>query len=269
MTADEIRELTERVRKILGDVSALDYDFVVEDSDGRPYLQVTYDEACVVTGSAAPQSGRKWWLSQYMTKSEIVQTAFKAVVTSMEHRAREGFTYRGRRVFGPHFDVDELWRIADRTDARKGPDSEHKYRVEFGPQTSDTERDEIMMDLANRLKLQGFTCETVQSDRLENPVVITVTAISGPDKGREWSCSDPVVKIGRIIGSGTIQLFDPDANRLHAVLERSGSTVEVVDLGSRMGTLVNGKKINRGRLENGSVLTVGSTKLRVAWTEDE
>jgi hypothetical protein len=45
------------------------------------------------------------------TRSEIVQTCIKLVMTSMEHRAREGFTYRGKRVFGPHFDVDAIWQL--------------------------------------------------------------------------------------------------------------------------------------------------------------
>jgi hypothetical protein len=30
----------------------------------------------------------------------------------LEHEAREQFKYRGRAVFGPHMDVDELWKLA-------------------------------------------------------------------------------------------------------------------------------------------------------------
>jgi hypothetical protein len=51
-----------------------------------------------------------------MTTSEIVQTAFKAVMTSQEHIAREFFTYRGKQVFGPHFDVEKL---ADLCESRR------------------------------------------------------------------------------------------------------------------------------------------------------
>jgi hypothetical protein len=40
-----------------------------------------------------------------------VQTAFKCVLTSIEHEAREQFTYSGARVFGPHFDVDALAQL--------------------------------------------------------------------------------------------------------------------------------------------------------------
>ena len=91
------------------------YTFVVTDGHGGIHLQATYLEADIVTGKQEQQFTRKWLLSPAMTRSEVVQTCFKLVMTSMEHRAREGFTYRGKRVFGPHFDVEALWQIcADR-----------------------------------------------------------------------------------------------------------------------------------------------------------
>lgn len=64
------------------------------------------------------QTSRKWRLSEYMTKSELVQTALKAVLTAEEHEARESFRYRGKAIFGPHFDVDTLFAIADEKDLR-------------------------------------------------------------------------------------------------------------------------------------------------------
>ncbi len=57
------------------------------------------------------QHGRKWRISRYMTASEIAQTAFKAVITSQEHIAREFFTYRGANVYSPHYDVERLFEL--------------------------------------------------------------------------------------------------------------------------------------------------------------
>lgn len=71
------------------------------------YLQVHFFDQ-----DGALQTGRKWRLSQYMTKSELVQTAFKAVMTAEEHEARERFRYKGQKVFSPHFDVEELVQLA-------------------------------------------------------------------------------------------------------------------------------------------------------------
>lgn len=113
LTRDEMGE-------ILADVSFQDYALRVTESSGRIYLQGSYDEPCINTGALMPQWTRKWLLSPSMTRSEIVQTALKLCLTSMEHRTREHFLYRGRRVFGPHFDVDALWALCpDAQDSRQ------------------------------------------------------------------------------------------------------------------------------------------------------
>jgi hypothetical protein len=46
-----------------------------------------------------------------MVRSEIVSTAFKCVLTSAEHRCREHFSYKGERIYGPHYDVDALVEV--------------------------------------------------------------------------------------------------------------------------------------------------------------
>jgi hypothetical protein len=89
------------------------YEFHVKEKNGVIYLQATYEEPDTFTGQSATQSTRKWQLSEYMTKSEVVQTALKCALTSAEHRVREAFQYQGQRVFGPHFDVDALWELAE------------------------------------------------------------------------------------------------------------------------------------------------------------
>jgi hypothetical protein len=61
------------------------------------------------------EGGRKWRISYWMTKSEIVQTAFKAYLAWLEHEAREAFTYKGAAIFGPHFDVEALVELHDRS----------------------------------------------------------------------------------------------------------------------------------------------------------
>jgi hypothetical protein len=106
MTIDEMRETLLRVRY-------LDYSLEIEDDhDGLPVMVGRYVERCVVTGEMQMQATRKWRLSRHMVPSEIVQTALKLVLTSAEHRVREHFTYRGERVYGPHFDVEALVQLA-------------------------------------------------------------------------------------------------------------------------------------------------------------
>lgn len=73
---------------------------------GSKYLQVRQD--------CHPHwTGRKWRLSPHMTRSEIVQTAFMACLAWEEHECREAFKYKGQAVFGPHFNVEALVRLAE------------------------------------------------------------------------------------------------------------------------------------------------------------
>lgn len=73
------------------------------------YLQATFMAPRTDLGGApVEQKTRKWLLSAHMTRSELVQTAFKCALTSLEHEAREQFTYKGAPIFGPHFDVEGL-----------------------------------------------------------------------------------------------------------------------------------------------------------------
>lgn len=103
----------EEIREILKDVKFKNHEFLLIQDHYRFLLQIRYMDKCVETGEWKEQKGRKWLISPFATKSEIVQTAFKAIMTSQEHVAREFFTYRGKNVFGPHFDVDALWEICD------------------------------------------------------------------------------------------------------------------------------------------------------------
>ena len=99
---------TDEVREIVAELQFRDWHFQIVPAP--PYgdlLRVTF-----VAGADGRQNGRKWLISQHATRSEIVQTAFKAVLTALEHETREQFLYRGQAVFGPHFDVDSLAALA-------------------------------------------------------------------------------------------------------------------------------------------------------------
>ena len=99
------------IRDLLAQVKYQDWQFEVVSKPGseKPaYLQVTFLAPCNDTGIPSIQKGRKWTLSEWMTKSEVVSTAFKAVLTAVEHEVRETFKYKQQAIFGPHIDVDVL-----------------------------------------------------------------------------------------------------------------------------------------------------------------
>ena len=89
----------------------------------RWYVRVVF-ESQDTQGGVNEQHGRWWVLSPHMTKSEFVQTLFKAVMTAVEHEVREWFHYKGQPVLRPHFDVDALHILSSEghTDERKEPE---------------------------------------------------------------------------------------------------------------------------------------------------
>jgi len=103
----------QEIRNIIADVGYKNWTIDVTEEAGHAYLQVCFWTRNVKTGVTAYQQGRKWRISAHMTKSELVQTAMAAVLMAEEHEARENFTYRGRAVFGPHFDVEALGTLVD------------------------------------------------------------------------------------------------------------------------------------------------------------
>jgi hypothetical protein len=108
----------EMLRATIDRLSYKDWTFRIEkDGIGLWFLQVRFQDEDVVTRAVKNHGSRKWRMSMHMTRSEIVQTALKAVLTAEEHEARERFLYVGRAIFGPHLNVDTLWELTERPDS--------------------------------------------------------------------------------------------------------------------------------------------------------
>ncbi|HEY2776658.1 MAG TPA: DUF3662 and FHA domain-containing protein [Gaiellaceae bacterium] len=58
-----------------------------------------------------------------------------------------------------------------------------------------------------------------------------------------------------------VQVTDPNVSRRHAELHQEGATYWLIDLDSTNGVEVDGKRVKRLKLENGSRFTIGSTEL--------
>jgi hypothetical protein len=101
MTLDEMQSVINRIRY-------KGWIFHLAACDRDIYLQVRFKEVCSVSGIVNDQRGRKWRLSPHMTTSEIVGTAFKAVITAEEHEVRDHFKYRNEPIFNAHYDVEAL-----------------------------------------------------------------------------------------------------------------------------------------------------------------
>jgi Protein of unknown function (DUF3662)/FHA domain len=58
-----------------------------------------------------------------------------------------------------------------------------------------------------------------------------------------------------------VRLADPNASRRHAELRQEGATYWLIDLDSTNGVEVNGKRVKRVKLEDGTRFTIGSTEI--------
>jgi hypothetical protein len=85
--------------------------------------------------------------------------------------------------------------------------------------------------------------------------------------GRRLVLSKPRSVLGRA-RDADVQIEDPNVSRRHAEIVQEGSAYWLVDLGSTNGTEVDGKRVQRARLDDGSRFTLGETTVTFS-TEQE
>jgi len=82
---------------------------------------------------------------------------------------------------------------------------------------------------------------------------------------REETLNEPVIKIGKL-ASSHLRLDDETVSRMHAVVEVTGpGEVQLIDLGSTRGTLVNGERINKAILKSGDHVHFGDVRVIVGF----
>jgi TonB family protein len=82
---------------------------------------------------------------------------------------------------------------------------------------------------------------------------------------REELLTEPVIKIGKL-ASSHLRLEDETVSRMHAVVEVTGpGELQLIDLGSTRGTMVNGERINKAILKSGDQIHFGDTRVIVSF----
>jgi hypothetical protein len=110
------KKSVEEIQTIIDKVKFKDRTFrLIEKADNVLLLQMSYLEENVNNPGSEPvlQSTRKWYISQYMTESEIVEACWACVCRSQLHVAGEHFQYAGRRVYSQHFSIDARIEMCD------------------------------------------------------------------------------------------------------------------------------------------------------------
>lgn len=78
---------------------------------------------------------------------------------------------------------------------------------------------------------------------------------------RQINIKGSLTTIGRKEGNSLV--LDSDrVSRTHAVIDWDGDHYTVVDTGSRNGTFVNGRRVQRQTLSNGDMIRIGDCEIR-------
>jgi Zn-finger nucleic acid-binding protein len=77
-----------------------------------------------------------------------------------------------------------------------------------------------------------------------------------------------IIKVGRLASAHVRLTDDSGSARMHAVIEANAvDDVTIIDLGSAIGTLVNGERINKTQLVTGDTIQIGDTSLELTILE--
>ncbi|PKK91538.1 MAG: hypothetical protein CVV64_07225 [Candidatus Wallbacteria bacterium HGW-Wallbacteria-1] len=100
-------------------------------------------------------------------------------------------------------------------------------------------------------------------DMIQNDATGARLVVMMGERQREFDFSKNPLTIGRTPENDVAVSFDKVASRRHAQVEFRDGEYLVSDLGSRNGTLLNGKKVEgEVHLNNGDVITIGDTDIR-------
>ena len=89
--------------------------------NGRWYYQIKCLRPDTFTGKLEYGYSGKSYLSPHAVLGELVQTVWGLYQGYLMHEARESFLWRGRRIFGPHIDLEALWVASETTTYREDP----------------------------------------------------------------------------------------------------------------------------------------------------
>lgn len=98
------------------------------------------------------------------------------------------------------------------------------------------------------------------------PIPLRLTVFQNDQLLGEHRFERDIVKIGRL-ASAHLKLEDTQVSRIHAVIEAGsdGQDYAVIDMGSKVGTFVNGRKISKERLSDGDTMTLGDYRIEVGY----
>jgi class 3 adenylate cyclase len=89
-----------------------------------------------------------------------------------------------------------------------------------------------------------------------------IVVLNGASAGKVFLLADVPTVVGRS-EEAHLLIADPWISSMHAMFERRGNEIWVVDLDSRNGTFVGEERVAEGRVKDGAVVRFGRTEVRL------
>lgn len=105
-------------------------------------------------------------------------------------------------------------------------------------------------------------------EEIKIPESVELLVISGPDEGKSFLINNKTITIGRQEGCN-FELSDKTVSNKHCQLVFRSGHFTVIDLGSLNKTRVNGEVYVQKNLFHEDVISIGQTKIRFLWENQE
>jgi uncharacterized protein (TIGR02270 family) len=100
-------------------------------------------------------------------------------------------------------------------------------------------------------------------------VNVFIEIVSGPEKGRMIQLSDnQLLRVGRLKHADVVLSLDKSVSSIHFSLECTQQSCHLIDLKSRNGTFLNGRRITESLLKTGDKIFAGHTTFVVSILEE-
>lgn len=106
-----------------------------------------------------------------------------------------------------------------------------------------------------------------EADTQDMPPLARASAWCLVVDGKEIRLGEPLLNLGRALDNDII-IDDLSVSRHHARLRWTGDAYEIRDLGSSLGTFLNGERGELGTLKPGDVVSLGSLEVKVKVSEN-
>jgi len=108
----------------------------------------------------------------------------------------------------------------------------------------------------------------MNNEKIQIPENVSIKVIDGVDTGNDFAITNKTMTIGRQ-DVCNIQLMDRYVSNKHCQIVFRKDHFTAIDLGSLNKTKVNDRVYVQKNLKNNDILTLGKTKLKFCWEEQD